>query len=127
VDEAAARTRAAFETPSDAVAAAPAPGRPPAPAPVAAGAGAADARSLGYGFGVPLRARRGVAGTVPAALVHERRRGMQQATGTVPETDDPTVPAWRALPAAAAAPAGRCGPGTGGGCGCGCASGEARP
>jgi hypothetical protein len=126
VDRAAARTRAAFEAPPDAPVAAPAPGRPAAPA-VAAGAGAVDARSLGYGFGVPLRARRGVAGTVPAALVHERRRGVHQATGTVPETDDPTVPAWRALPAEPAAPAGRHGPGSGGGCGCGCASGEARP
>ena len=61
-----------------------------------------DPRATGYGFGVPLRDTLG-----PAPVAAARSVG-----GSVPTSDDPTVPRWQALPPE---------PGTaGGGCRCGC-------
>jgi hypothetical protein len=88
-----------------------------APATVARAASAvpgrntADPRSLGYGFGVPLRPRISAGqvttpGLVTVAVAPSGRGtpADHPAAGTggrPPETDDPTVPGWRALPPAA--------------------------
>jgi hypothetical protein len=108
--QAAAHARAAFDPESP-----PAPG-PPAPA----AAVTADPRAVSYGFGVPLRPRVGVASSAAIGLVHERRRGVPPVAGEAPETDDPTVPGWEALPARPATVAGGTRAAGGGGCGCGC-------
>jgi hypothetical protein len=111
---------------------------PPGPSPAAATV-TADPRAASYGFGVPLRERRAVAQRAAPGLVHVMARAVSFGpTDGAPETDDPTVPGWEALPAgpvlvgaAAGADAGLagsggcgCGCGTGGcGCGCGCGGG----
>lgn len=99
-------------------------GRTPSPAATRT----ADPRALSYGFGVPLRPRQGLAALGVRGLVHTRVRGVAAVNG-IPESDDPTMPRWEALPAAgtaARAPgdAGRTGCRCGGSCrdcGRGCA------
>jgi hypothetical protein len=84
----------------------------------------ADPRATGFGFGVPLRPRIGVGHTVATALVRVRGRATVRestAADRPPETDDPTVAGWTALPVgpvAASARSGRAG-GSGRACGCG--------
>ena len=59
-----------------------------------------DPRSVSFGFGVPLRERRGAVRRAAVGLVRERSRRVAPAPGDgVPESDDPTVPRWEALPA----------------------------
>jgi hypothetical protein len=122
--QAAAHARAAFDpetaaapAPATPAPAAPTPARPAPPAP--APAVTADPRAVSYGFGVPLRPRLGVASSAAIGLVHEHRRGVPPAAGDAPETDDPTVPGWQALPARSeTVPGGTRAAGCGG-CGCG--------
>ncbi|SFO74686.1 hypothetical protein SAMN05660464_0926 [Geodermatophilus dictyosporus] len=104
---AAVATRAGFSTGPD-------PAGRPAPATLTgAGAaapahGTADPRSLRYGFGVPLRPRVAVGPSAAPGLVAGSRGTPgaprlgrdRPAAGRAPETDDPTVPGWRALPLA---------------------------
>jgi hypothetical protein len=131
--QAAAHARAAFDrdTPAAPPRAGPAPAAP-APAstapPAPALAVTADPRAVSYGFGVPLRPRVGVASSAAIGLVHERRRGVPPAVGGAPETDDPTVPGWQALPAwPATVPGGTRAADGDGGCGCGGGGGARWP
>jgi hypothetical protein len=79
-----------------------------------------DPRALSYGFGVPLRPRLGVPRATSVGLVHERGTAATvSAADGVPQTDDPTVPPWRALlEGAPSATAGQSDKGRD--CGCGC-------
>ncbi|GGR98278.1 hypothetical protein GCM10010169_48560 [Micromonospora fulviviridis] len=87
-------------------------------APLPAGVPVADRRAVTFGFGVPLRPRLAAAGPASTGLVHVRGRTVASGGTLPPQTDDPTVPGWRALAAvpaaAAAAPV----------CGCRCACGR---
>lgn len=77
------------------------PGTGPAqggPVPSPAATRTADPRALSYGFGVPLRPRQGRPATGVRGLVHTRVRGVAAVNG-IPESDDPTIPRWQALPA----------------------------
>jgi hypothetical protein len=77
--------------------------------PAAEAAGADDQRALTFGYGVPLRPRLGAARPGTTGLVHQRRTGVSGGDRP-PETDDPTVPRWRALgPAAGATGTACCG------------------
>lgn len=82
----------------------------------------ADPRALSYGFGVPLHARLGVVRATAVGIVHQRSTtATAPAADGVPQTDDPTVPRWQALPPGDGTPSGagsRTAP-PGGGCGCG--------
>jgi hypothetical protein len=84
----------------------------------------ADPRALSYGFGVPLRSRLGVSRATTVGLLHQRHTtSTAPAADGVPETDDPTTPRWKALPAGAdGTPTGAATrmPATGRGCDCGC-------
>jgi hypothetical protein len=82
----------------------PDPAAPAAPATVGGaphGRESADPRSLGYGFGVPLRPRIRAGRGTPPGLVESRNRPLSGVGDRPPETDDPTVPRWLALPGVA--------------------------
>ena len=89
-----------------------------APAPAAATV-TADRRAATYGFGVPLRPRRAAPSVGSLGLVHQRVRGVRPAPADgIPETDDPTVPRWEALPpTAVSSRSGAAAPSL---CSCGC-------
>ena len=90
---AAAHTRASF--PPSGLALAPAAGSPAPPA----AAVTADPRAISYGFGVPLRPHRAAVQAAAMGLVSERPRDVAaDPTYGVPQSDDPTVPRWIALP-----------------------------
>ncbi|MGY1679354.1 CIS tube protein [Geodermatophilus sp. SYSU D01176] len=124
LDRAAAANAAAAATATrSAFAPGPDPALPPAdPGSPVPARPAPDPRALGYGFGVPLRPRLGAGRVARRALVTTgagRGTAPPGATGRAagglhpPETDDPTVPRWRALPPdagpAAAGPRSCCG------------------
>lgn len=74
-----------------------------------------DRRAVGYGFGVPLRPRRASGSVEVPGLVHERAAAVRRGGPMPPESNDVTIPPWRALPGSAMAGArgscGHCGPG----------------
>ncbi|MEV1319957.1 hypothetical protein AB0J14_28200 [Micromonospora arborensis] len=91
-----------------------------APLPAGAPGAVADRRAVTFGFGVPLRPRLAAAGPAATGQVHVRARAVASGGTLPPQTDDPTVPGWRALgavPSAAAAAATWCG------CRCTCGRG----
>jgi len=95
------------------------------PQPTAATVTVTDPRATAFGFGVPLRERKGVVRAASTPVVHERRRGVRHAAADgIPESDDPTVPRWQALPARAGVGAATSSGGASTkksiGCGCGC-------
>ncbi|WP_138760651.1 CIS tube protein [Modestobacter altitudinis] len=112
---AAGATRAGFSAGPDPAAPA-APTALSAPGAAVTARPSADPRSLAYGFGVPLRPRVAAGQAAQPGLVTagtgrrpsgdpgpERDHPVAGAGGRPPETDDPTVPGWRALPLSARA------------------------
>ena len=106
---------------------APAVTAPPATGAASAAVTMTDPRATSFGFGVPLRERKGVVRAASTPVVHEHRRGMRHAAADgIPESDDPTVPRWLALPATASTGRASSVRSTKKGIGCRCGCGGAR-